>query len=375
VGDLFLAGEEEPCDVIAYSAARSTDAGLTWSPPSGLPSGVQHGAPWRVAFDFGTGQTLYLWTLEGYVNAPVRTLYRSDDGNQSYSLVGDTFVPEHAWITPEDDAHVFALAHVGDPVRLTTDGGVTWTSRSAGLPPGRAVRLLMDPDHGEHLALAFERGSPWESTNGGRTWEVLGPGTTLLRAPVKGERPLPPSHELRDATIRDADWDVAGAQRRVFLATDRGVWISDLGFVDEGLPRLSFDRVRYSPAAGLLVVGAGPFGAFALDVPPLARSLAPADGSLDVTSSSAALVLAPNPFTQTLAVRFALRSSGAARLEIFDPGGRRVRTLVDARLIAGPHAYTWNARDASGRTVAPGVYFVRLVRESAATTGRAILLR
>ncbi|MFN8178262.1 MAG: FlgD immunoglobulin-like domain containing protein [bacterium] len=374
-GDLLDMGEEQPCDVVSYRISRSTDAGLTWIPPDGMPSGLAWRAPWRAAFDFGTGQTLYLWLYADHGSPTVRTLYRSDDGNQSYSLVGDTFVPEHAWITPEDDKHVFALVRSGDPVRLTTDGGVTWTSRSAGLPDGHPVRLLMDPSRGEHLALAFERGSPWETTDGGRTWAVLRAGGALLRAHVRGEGALSPSLELRDAVIRDADWDVAGARRRLFLATDRGVWISDVGFVDEGLPRLSFDRVVYSPAAGLLMAGAESFGAFALDVPALTTSLAPVEASVEATSFSAALVLAPNPFTQSLTVRFALRSSGAARLEIFDPLGRRVRTLVDARLIAGPHSYTWNGRDGSGRAVAPGVYFVRLVRESAATTGRAILLR
>ena len=50
-------------------------------------------------------------------------------------------------------------------------------------------------------------------------------------------------------------------------------------------------------------------------------------------------------------------------------------TLVDATLPEGRHEYTWNGRDASGRAVASGVYWLRLVTPETQHTLKAVLLR
>ena len=48
-------------------------------------------------------------------------------------------------------------------------------------------------------------------------------------------------------------------------------------------------------------------------------------------------------------------------MEIYDVRGRRVRTLVDEQMANGFHSVRWDSRNESGRQVAPGVYFVRMV--------------
>jgi hypothetical protein len=68
----------------------------------------------------------------------------------------------------------------------------------------------------------------------------------------------------------------------------------------------------------------------------------------------------PNPFTRVAQFRFALQRPGAARLEVFDVRGRRVRTVLAPRLAVGAHVLEWDGRDARGQRVAPGVYFYRL---------------
>jgi flagellar hook assembly protein FlgD len=45
---------------------------------------------------------------------------------------------------------------------------------------------------------------------------------------------------------------------------------------------------------------------------------------------------------------------------IYSADGRRVRSLNSGTLSAGQHTFHWDRRDASGRPVAAGVYFVRL---------------
>jgi len=54
----------------------------------------------------------------------------------------------------------------------------------------------------------------------------------------------------------------------------------------------------------------------------------------------------------------AIRNRGAAgaRLEIFDPGGRRI---LMRDLSAGMESFVWDGRDSAGRPAAAGVYFAR----------------
>jgi YVTN family beta-propeller protein len=84
----------------------------------------------------------------------------------------------------------------------------------------------------------------------------------------------------------------------------------------------------------------------------------------------------PNPFASgaTTSLRFTLASSADARLEVFDASGRRVTTLLDRRMPAGPSAVTWDGTDASGRETRPGVYFYRLSALGMKVTAKGIRL-
>lgn len=81
----------------------------------------------------------------------------------------------------------------------------------------------------------------------------------------------------------------------------------------------------------------------------------------------------PNPSRTTTRVRFATPHAGRAHVAVVDVAGREVATLLDGDLAAGGHALEWNARDAAGRPVAPGVYFVR-VRAGAESRSRTLVI-
>ncbi len=87
---------------------------------------------------------------------------------------------------------------------------------------------------------------------------------------------------------------------------------------------------------------------------------------------------APNPFRGTTRIAYAVpesRGDSRATLKIYDAAGRLVRTLVDADKQAGRYTAVWDGRDASGRVVAPGVYFSHLRFGRKAATQRIVLLR
>ncbi len=70
-----------------------------------------------------------------------------------------------------------------------------------------------------------------------------------------------------------------------------------------------------------------------------------------------------------------LQEETAARLDIFDLQGRRIRTLVERALPRGATVVTWDERDAAGRGVPRGVYFARLTTPRAVRTARVLVAR
>jgi hypothetical protein len=68
----------------------------------------------------------------------------------------------------------------------------------------------------------------------------------------------------------------------------------------------------------------------------------------------------PNPFNPSTTIAFHLPNSGPASLVVYDVRGRRVRTLVDGVLPAGPQSVEWDGRNNNGHRVASGVYMYRL---------------
>jgi len=80
------------------------------------------------------------------------------------------------------------------------------------------------------------------------------------------------------------------------------------------------------------------------------------------------LVASPLPFRsgETLTIRFAAVGGpgggvGPAAVGLYDIGGRLVRDIANSAYPAGVHELTWDGRDRSGRSVAAGVYFLRVV--------------
>jgi len=83
----------------------------------------------------------------------------------------------------------------------------------------------------------------------------------------------------------------------------------------------------------------------------------------------------PNPFGGETVIPFALPRAGVAELAVFDVGGRLVRTLLDGPRASGTQAVRWDGRDGQGRSVASGVYFVRLRTEERSLSRAVVLAR
>lgn len=83
----------------------------------------------------------------------------------------------------------------------------------------------------------------------------------------------------------------------------------------------------------------------------------------------------PNPLVRQSVLAFDLPRAEAARVRIYDVGGRLVRTLTQGDFAAGRHQATWDARDDRGHAVAAGVYYVRLDAGAARAQRSVVVLR
>lgn len=80
---------------------------------------------------------------------------------------------------------------------------------------------------------------------------------------------------------------------------------------------------------------------------------------------------APNPFHSSVTLRVAPQSGARGRVRFFTPQGRLVRELE----VPADGVLRWDGRDATGRSVPPGLYLRRAESGGRIAAGRIVGLR
>ena len=83
----------------------------------------------------------------------------------------------------------------------------------------------------------------------------------------------------------------------------------------------------------------------------------------------------PNPFNVTTRISFYLQDNSAVKLQIYDLGGRLVKTLVDGQCRAGYNNILWDGKNREGRVAATGVYLYRLETNTGVQTSKMVMLK
>jgi hypothetical protein len=276
-----------------------------------------------------------------------------------------------------------------------TDRG--WTVGAAGDAATTGIWLRADPvgtdyqtedDHTPdpgHLCFVTGNGA----VGGGNGDQDVDGGRTSLLSPVidlSGAAWARLTYErwFVDATNVDDNFWVyisndGGATWTVLerLQSSANPWITatfpDLGQV---LPLTSQMRLKFAAED----IGSGSLVEAALDdltltavYPPPAA--APEATSGTVPAAARLLPARPNPAVGSTTLAFSLPAAGEVSLDVFDAGGRLVRTLVRGGRSAGIQAVAWDGRDTAGRPAAAGVYLVRLVASGRVERARITLVR
>jgi hypothetical protein len=137
--------------------------------------------------------------------------------------------------------------------------------------------------------------------------------------------------------------------------------IADTAFVD-GVP-LAGQNVYMVRAVKLETSASGTY----FNLSPGAIDSLDARAGVAPPARGAILGTAPNPSLGATEITFDVAARGRVGLRIYDAAGRLVRTVEGGRRDPGRHTLAWDGRDAEGRGVAAGVYFL------AVTTGRSTL--
>lgn len=83
----------------------------------------------------------------------------------------------------------------------------------------------------------------------------------------------------------------------------------------------------------------------------------------------------PNPFNMGTIIRYELPKASDVEIAVFDAAGRRLAVVDRGRKEAGENACRWDGRDASGRLVQSGVYFLRLRASSGEAVRKMVVVR
>jgi hypothetical protein len=120
--------------------------------------------------------------------------------------------------------------------------------------------------------------------------------------------------------------------------------------------------ITAAPGGGYVVVGSSTsFGAGEYNWYAVRGNSSEAVTGAGVPSRDAiALRAVPNPFNPRTRLTFTLPEAGAVELTVYDLAGRRVTTVLEGMLSAGPQTIDWNGVDGTGKPVSSGVYFARL---------------
>jgi hypothetical protein len=87
------------------------------------------------------------------------------------------------------------------------------------------------------------------------------------------------------------------------------------------------------------------------------------------------LIPTPNPSPGSVRIGFELPACAWVRLDVFDAGGRLVKSFDGRYCGSGWNDVSWDGRDRDGRPVPGGVYFIKLQSRHGEANGKVVLLR
>jgi photosystem II stability/assembly factor-like uncharacterized protein len=344
-----------------FGPLRTANGGGSWVAGTGISDGASR-FNWCAPFVMDPSNHLTL-LAGGYrvwrsINSGLNwTLISADLTRNIPSSLPYTSVLSTLDISPLSSNLYYVGTTDGKVWRSTNAGGV-WTDITAGLPVRWVTRVTADPVDPNVVYVTLsgygldeQAAHVYRSTNQGTNWTAI-------------------DGNLPDVPVNDLVVDPLNPSR-LFIATDTGVYYtSNLGVtwaaLGIGHPLVPVFDLTLHNASRTLVSATHGRSQWKLDLNDLPVAVVPGPAPSRLSLSDPV----PNPSRGELRLDLETDTAGAARVEVFDPQGRRVIELLDHRLEPGRHRLAWDGRDARGARVPAGIYYLR-----ADLAGRASLTR
>ncbi len=344
---------------------KSTNGGSSFNgATNGINSGDRRNWMTPVVMDPTNSQVLYYGTYR---------LYRTTNGASNWTAIssdltggpggGNLTFPTITTIAvaPSDPATIYCGTDDGH-LWVTTNTGGNWTNVSAGIPDRWVTRVAVDPMNRD-IAYATVSGYKWDE------WQPH-----VFRTTNRGADWTDISGNLPDGPVNDIIVDPL-APGTLYIGTDFGVYVTrNLGarwdVLGAGFPVNSVNDLELHAPTRTLVAGTHGRSMFKLALPGPAEVeewAAEAHPSIRVSGA--------NPFRDRTEIAYTLPRGGTAGVRIVEVSGRIVRDLIEGEVNPGTHSIEWDGRDASGRAVAPGVYFARVETAEGLEAARIVRIR
>ncbi len=345
---LIVAREVTGTGADTVSLLRSTDGGTNWNPfQNGL--GADGSTSRRVLALLeppGAPGTVLAGTRQGMNKSTDGglTWVKVSSGGRFYFLAAGIST---LWGGGEGSAFLpFA--------RRSTNGGANWTTVFNGESDGRAIGMVFDPTDPDVAFLALDSEFPQRTADNGNTWVPvpLPPGVRAILA----SRAFPPLRLY-------AQGDAPPGGATIFRSDDGAASWSPVSFPAAGSSIELTILVRSGPAADTLFLGMASGVLRYVDV-----ELVGVDRP--VWHSKIELLVHPNPSPAATVFTFVLPRPTHVSLQVLDPTGREVATLLSADHDAGPHRFTWIHPG-----LPSGVYFCQLRAGDAVASRKVLTVR
>jgi len=328
---------------------KTTDGGDTWTVQFGdsaiAPSGFNGLFNWVYFWEENEGLAV---ADHGHGNRI--EIFKTSDGGKSWKIVAPENIPETLPDVPEQptasnrwvagDSTIWFSTDQGR-VFSSTNRGQSWTAANVGFGKTLVYASFQDELNGLATAPLISKNIA-KTTDGGASWVML-PDT------------LPKNAILFHVNGTDSTYMYFTGELGIILGTgDHGYgFTNDNGETYEREGNIPFNGLTFINDSTGWMGNSADNKIYKWTEPIITdvEEISPGNNPKDFTLSQNY----PNPFNPSTIIKFTLSEQEHITLEVYNPLGQKIKTLLNKPMVAGTHLVEFNAKN-----LPSGIYFYRI---------------